>query len=1498
MTVWRPVRLAALVLVLASTPSLAQVTCPGGANTWLDGAGSWSTGTNWSPIGPPASGADVCFNTANANPTLPGGLTTVGTLNVLSTGNLTLSGGSLRNFTINSGINADGPFTFNSITNVIPAATQSWVINGAGSTFNSPLSVPVLTAATTTITVSGSGDLTFNVAAPRGFQAFNWGAGVLTLAASGLGSGTPITLSGATADLLVGSPTATALTLDNPVMATTSGELLAVDGANGVQHAIGPLTVSPGVTLQETLGGTNNVKLQMGGLTLGAGSTLLKADFGGIYINGSVSDAASSTLTMFIGLTSPSGAQLDEGLHFQSSTTVNSTISSTIAGNSAMIGADGATTLTLAGTVDLGGAGRLILIPRGGATILFGPTAFNAPGNPNDIQLRGTAGNTVEFTNGAVSANAVTVYDGLSFQTDAAPPPSVTFSTTNGATWRVRNAAQTLTGSFTLNAAGTVDTGTDLTITGVLAGSGTLTKIGSGSLILGPGVDTHNGGIAVNAGTLEANGTLTGENTIGINNGGGLAGSGTLQSGTGPITVAAGGRYTPGSGGAGTLTTNDLSFNDLSVLTFNVGGSNTSGVVNGALILDGILNINGTGLAAGQQYTLMTASGAITNNSLRSGTLPPGFSYDYQVSGSSVLLKVLAAATAVELVKLDAVTDGSATQILWEAGTEIRNLGYRVYREVNGRRREVSGLIAGSALRAGFDPLAGRNYAFTDPSAGLGGRYWIQAVDLQGKSQWLGPVDARRTPGASLRAASAALVAPMTPGSMVMAQDGSGARQVDPPGLDRSWRARDLRRQWDVASSAGAVKLLVRQDGVYRVTAAQLYGAGMPAGTPLSAMQLWAGGRPVGFRTTPSGDALEFFGQAADTRYTATRVYWVTTGLGRALTIDQAPSASVSGRQTSFLETLEIRDRTLHISALMNPDTDGFFGPPLLGTTPMNRVFSTPALAFQAPDAAVLEVSIQGLTNGAHSIDVLVNGVGVGTVQSAFQDVAKARFTLPPGTLLPGDNKVTLIGRTNDEIALELSQRLTYPRQYAFRGPLRFTAPAGTDLVLSGADGSTHVLDITTAFRPASVNTSASSGGMRIATSGTGDRILYAYRDQDVLVPVLVANNPSSWHGSTGADLVIVGARDLLPSLRPLAEQRAHEGLTVAVVDVEDVYDEFSAGEKDALAIRSFFSNAVQNWSNAPRYVLLAGAATYDPRGWLGRPELDQVPTVMVPTRYIEASSDDALVTFDSAKGPALAIGRLPVSNAADMDAVVAKILGRKLATTNDSLLLVHDRDGTIPFSAATAEVRSALSSWNAQDFARGADDGATHTALVEALRGGPVAVDYQGHGAEDFWAGRILGTTDVDALAGAGSGSLVVAATCLNAYFVDIGREALGPALLRTPNGGAWGVWASSALTLPTEHGLLSRTLLAAALNEGLTLGDATLKAKQIVTDPDVRASFHLLGDPSARAVAVKSSALTTTGAPRAGAFGCSTAGGPVAALAPLVLVALALSLRRRRAV
>ncbi len=207
--------------------------------------------------------------------------------------------------------------------------------------------------------------------------------------------------------------------------------------------------------------------------------------------------------------------------------------------------------------------------------------------------------------------------------------------------------------------------------------------------------------------------TPNNEGTVTVNSGATLSGSGEVQA---AVTVAAGGIYTPGAGGTGTLSTLGLTLNNASTLNFTVGTSTTSGAVTGALELNGVLNITaGAGFGQGT-YTLFTASGTITNNSLTLGTAPAGFSYDYQVTAAQRAPQGRSSCHRRRAGEAGAVSGpGGSPRSPGRLAPRIRNLGYRVHREENGQRREVSGLIAGSALRAGFDPLAGRNYSFVDP---------------------------------------------------------------------------------------------------------------------------------------------------------------------------------------------------------------------------------------------------------------------------------------------------------------------------------------------------------------------------------------------------------------------------------------------------------------------------------------------------------------------------------------------------------------------------------------------------------------------------------------------------------------------------------------------------------------------------------------------------------------------------------------------------------------
>jgi hypothetical protein len=1431
-------------------------------------------------------------------------------LTILATTNFSSFGGVLGigpgGLTRTAGaINSDPSMVF------VLTAPQTWNISGGLNSIQGNITGGGLTLTKTGIgTIGFSGD-------NSGLTSIILSAGTIVAGSSGALGGSTFTLGGG--QLQLNAPNNTTFAV--PINVTAAAATLSATAIANNQYTIGALTVPGGSNL--TVGGVSGASgtvVTAGGLTLG-GTITKTINNTALWINGPYSESGGAAVTLGAFGVTPTGSGLDQGLHFRANATMNAPITNPGgAGQTTVLGADQGATLTYGGALNMGASGSLILAPRTSGVLLINGTVTTS--QPMIIRGDGSGG-AARFGSGVAFPAVGLTVDNAIWETNAnSLPTSLLF--TNTSTWSTKTVAQTFGGALTANGPTTIDTVTDLNVSGAFAGNGAITKTSAGTLNL-TGGGSHSGGItmAANGGTINVPSTLTGEGAVSVaandvfnvsgnvttsgvtaTTGGTVTGTGTINGG---VNVGAGGNFTPGSGGAGALTTGPLALADTTNLNFTIGNPTSTSATTGPLTLDGILNITaGTGFAPGT-YTLFNTSTVSVNNVLRQGVVPAGFGYIYNIVGTQVQLTVVNGPTAVEVADLSAVSDGRSTQILWRAGTEVRNLGYRVFREKGSQRQEIGGgLIAGSALRARFDPVAGRDYAFIDRTAPSGARYWLQAIDIQGQTQWIGPVQAR-SGEIDIRRSQPTLLANATPSAVALNPASLASPTVDRAALQLSDGSTQS-NQWLLAATSGAVKLLVQQDGVYRVKAEQLVAAGFPTGAAVSGIQLWTGGRPIAFRansydrkTLQPGDTLEFFGQAADTKFTGTSVYWVTSGLGGASLIGPAATPQASIADTAFTETLQIRERTNHITSLQNTDTDGFFGPFILGNTgPVDRVFSTPALAVLSQQPATLEINLQGLTNGTHSVSVVVNGVGVGSLDFVFQDTVKKVFTLPPGTLVPGDNRVTLVGSASTDFSVELSQRLTYTRLYVVSGPLRFTADGGASVELSGVDATTaSVLDITDPLNPAVVSTSPTQTGASLATSGSGSRTLYAYRDQDILAPAaVVANTPSSWHSDTGADLVIIGPSAMLSAVEALADARRAEGLKVATVDIADVYDEFSAGQKDATAIRGFLQSATAGWSTKPRFVLLAGDATYDPRGWLGQPDLDLVPTLIVDTRYILTASDDALVTFDPAKGPALAIGRLPLSNPRDMFLAVSKILRRTLATPYTStLLLARDRDAQVKFSAASAEVRAALTGWAMTDFARSLDDATSHTELLSALRAGPAVVDYQGHGAEDFWNGNILTDADVASLASTEKTSLMVAATCLNGYFQDIGREALSAALLRVPDGGAWSMWASSGLTFPSEHAALSSALLTSVLNDGLTLGEATLKAKQAIQDVDVRSTFHLFGDPSARAVAAKSPAVTTPKPPAAGASsGCGTPGSPSVALAMLILLGLVVAARRRR--
>jgi len=252
--------------------------------------------------------------------------------------------------------------------------------------------------------------------------------------------------------------------------------------------------------------------------------------------------------------------------------------------------------------------------------------------------------------------------------------------------------------------------------------------------------------------------------------------------------------------------------------------------------------------------------------------------------------------------------------------------------------------------------------------------------------------------------------------------------------------------------------------------------------------------------------------------------------------------------------------------------------------------------------------------------------------------------------------------------------------------------------------------------------------------------------------------------------------------------------------------------------------------------------------GLAGYGDLDLVPTRFLPTVYMKAASDDWLVDFDGDGVPNLYLGRLSVRTVEEAQAVVDKIVSYTPPAAKRVLLVVDQNDSTWSFADAAIGVRNAIPpAYAVEDFGIVSSD--DRSALFSALNRQPSIVNYVGHGSIEGWSNTaVLMSEDTTAsLAGSGSTPFFINMTCLNALFADVYSNSLAEALLRTPNGGAIAIWASSGMTDPPPQMAADQELYRVlAANPTITLGELVARAKAGTPDHDVRTTWMLLGDPT----------------------------------------------------
>jgi len=630
--------------------------------------------------------------------------------------------------TLNAGGTITNPATINTnggllTYNATGAATQSGVISGAGGLTKNGAGMLTLSGANayTGTTTINAGTLTVSggnaIADTSQVTLANTAGATLNLA----NSETIGNLSGGGAtggNVTLG---ANSLTVNEGGTTTYSG---VISGTGGLTKAgTGTLTLSRANSY------SGSTTINAGTLALGASNVLANGSSvvvnGGTLNIGTQSDTVAGVQLLSGAITGTTGTLTSTLAYDLQSGTVSARLggtadlNKTTAGTVTLSGANtytGATNIN-AGTLALGAANRIAdmsaVTVASGATfnlanfaetvgslagtgnVTLGTATLTAGGNNTSTTFSGVASGTGGLTKagtGALTLSGANTYTGtttISAGTLTAAGGSaiadtsqVTLANTAGATLNLANSETigNLSGggatggnvtlganTLTLNEAGVT------TYSGVVSGSGGLTKTGAGTLTLG-GINTYTGATGINAGTLALNATGTISASSGVVNTGNfsIAAAKTIDSMTGTGTTAL---------GANTLTIGDAS---------NTSSSYT-GVINGT----GGLVKAGTGiltLGGANTYTGTTTINAGTlrygaNNAIASGAVVVNNGGTYDLNNFSDTIGALTVNSGT--------TGGTVT-----TGTGTLTLGGNVTSSGGAANATISGNLAlGGATR-------------------------------------------------------------------------------------------------------------------------------------------------------------------------------------------------------------------------------------------------------------------------------------------------------------------------------------------------------------------------------------------------------------------------------------------------------------------------------------------------------------------------------------------------------------------------------------------------------------------------------------------------------------------------------------------------------------------------------------------------------------------------------------------------------------------------------
>ena len=478
--------------------------------------------------------------------------------------------------------------------------------------------------------------------------------------------------------------------------------------------------------------------------------------------------------------------------------------------------------------------------------------------------------------------------------------------------------------------------------------------------------------------------------------------------------------------------------------------------------------------------------------------------------------------------------------------------------------------------------------------------------------------------------------------------------------------------------------------------------------------------------------------------------------------------------------------------------------------------------------------------------------------------------------------------------------------QFMFRDLETVAAGKITEFTVGGTTANGFVWDVTNRHTPVLMNTSFDGTNRTFVAETNILREFAASTGSGFPSPSFVEMvQNQNLHGIELMDYLILTSSSMMTQANRLAElHRQKNGYAVQVVDVKQIYNEFSSGMPDNMAIRHFLKMLYERSQTSTgaklQYVCLFGDGSFDPKGRVTGSKQNIVPTYQVAgvsykeDTQLNIGTDDYFGFLDDNES---------FSSVDIIDIAIGRILGSDINTLRDQVNKIEHymKNGSTFFTQNNINCVDGVSTstfgdWrtkvaNVADFedyfvlrdlepayevtnanhpeinikklyldayqvvttVGGERFPQLNTDLMQSFNSGSLVINYVGHGGVDKLSNaNIINYSEIKELRNIDRLPLFVSSTCEFTRYDDPTDISAGEWMSLNPLGGAIALLTTTrtvsyALNSIVISSLFDEIFKRNVNNKPLTFGEILLKTKQGMGTSGAtdKSAFILVGDP-----------------------------------------------------